>query len=108
MSHSAEKRGRGTLFDLKTCILLQNNKKLIGVPFGTFEIFRKNVAQCRKKSKGDPLFSAGCVGYVKKVKNERMDPLHSVSFGPLDGRGALGGFRIVSKKWTDQCEYCSL
>ena len=21
---------------------------------------------------------------------------------------ALGGFRIVSKKWTDQCEDCSL
>ena len=26
----------------------------------------------------------------------------------MAGLGALGGFRIVSKKWTDQCEDCSL
>ena len=50
----------------------------------------------------------GFVGYVKKVKNERGDPLHKVCLGPFDGLGALGGFRIVSKKWTDQCEDCRL
>ena len=39
---------------------------------GTLKNFRKKVAQCRKKSKrGDPLASAGFVGYVKKVKKER-------------------------------------
>ena len=31
-----------------------------------------------------------------------------MGLGPLDGLGALGGFRIVSKKWTDQCEDSSL
>ena len=31
---------------------------------------------CRKKiERGDPLESCGFVGYVKKVKNERGDPL---------------------------------
>ena len=32
----------------------------------------------------------------------------AVSLGPFAGLGALGGFRIVSKKWTDQCEDSSL
>ena len=40
--------------------------------------FSKKVAQCRKKIKrGDPLVSAGFVGYVKKVKKERRDPLET-------------------------------
>ena len=60
-----------------------------------------------KNQKGDPLVSAGFVGYLEKVKNERGDPLHWVCFVPA-GLGALGGFRIVPKKWTDQCEDCSL
>ena len=78
MSHSAEKRGRVTLFDLKTCILLQNNKKLIGGPFGTLKNFREKSRTVPKKNqKGDPLVSAGCVGYVKKIKNERRDPLET-------------------------------
>ena len=62
----------------------------------------------KKIERGDTLVPSGFVGYLEKVKNERGDPLHSVCFGPLDGMGALGGFRIVSKKWTDQCEDCSL
>ena len=38
--------------------------------------FEKKFAQCRKKiERGDPLESSGFVGYVKKVKNERGDPL---------------------------------
>ena len=73
------------------------------------KIFEKKVAQCRKKiGRGDSLVPSGFVGYLKNVKNERGDALHSVCLGPLDGLGALGGFRIVSKKWTDQCEDCSL
>ena len=40
-------------------------------PLGTLKNFRKKVAQCRKNQKGDPLASAGFVGYVKKVKTER-------------------------------------
>ena len=76
---------------------------------GTLKNFREKVAQCRKKIKrGDPLVSAGFVGYLEKVKNDRGDPLRSVCLGPFAGLGALGGFRIVSKKWTDQCEDCSL
>ena len=44
--------------------------------FETLKNFRKNFAQCRKKLKGGTLWSSGFVGYVKKVKNERGDPLH--------------------------------
>ena len=101
----------------------------------------------KKIKKGDPLVSAGFVGYVKKVKNERRDPLETEKISKkvaqcrkkiergdslvlsgfvgyleklktkggtlctkfaLAGLDALGGFRIVSKKWTDQCEDCSL
>ena len=77
-------------------------------PFGDKKISKK-VAQCRKKiERGDSLVPSGFVEYLEKVKIERGDPLHSVCFGPLDGLGALGGFRIVSKKWTDQFEDCSL
>ena len=31
----------------------------------------------KKIERGDPLVSAGFVGYVKKVKNERRDPLET-------------------------------
>ena len=31
----------------------------------------------KKIKRGDPLVSAGLVGYVKKVKNERRDPLET-------------------------------
>ena len=82
MSHSAEKCKRGTLLDLLTYILLQNFKKLEGDPLGTLKNFRKKVAQCPKKSKGGTLWTKFAL--------------------------AVGGFRIVSKKWTDQCEDCSL
>ena len=47
-----------------------------GDSFETLNIFEKKFAQCRKKiERGDPLESSGFVGYVKKVKNERGDPL---------------------------------
>ena len=72
MSHSAEKCKRGTLFDFQTCILLQNNKKLKGGPFGDIKKFSKKSRTVPKKIKrGTPLASAGFVGYIKKVKNER-------------------------------------
>ena len=68
--------------------------------------FRKKVAQCRKKiEKGDSLVPSSFVGYLEKVKNERGTLCTKFA---LAGLGALGGFRIVSKKWTDQCEDCSL
>ena len=56
---------------------MQNNKKLEG---GTLlrpeEIFRKEL-QRRKNPKRDSLDSSGFVGYVKKVKIERRDPLET-------------------------------
>ena len=51
MSQSAEKCKRGTLFDLQTYILLQNNKKLKG---GIKKIFEKKSHGAEKKSKGGP------------------------------------------------------
>ena len=63
---------------------------------------RKKVAQCQKKPKvGDSLDPSGFVGFLEKVKNERGTLWIKFAL-------ALGGFRIVSKKWTDQCEDCSL
>ena len=48
-----------------------------GDSFEKLKIFEKKFAQCRKKVErgGDLLESSGFVGYVKKVKNERGDPL---------------------------------
>ena len=47
-----------------------------GDPFETLKIFEKNSHSAEKKiERGDPLESSGFVGYVKKVKNERGDPL---------------------------------
>ena len=57
---------------------MQNNKKLKRGPFGTLEKFREKSRTVPKKIKrGDPLVSAGFVGYVKKVKNERRGPLET-------------------------------
>ena len=65
----------GTLFDFQTCILLQNNKKLKGGPFGDIKKFSKKSRTVPKKIKrGDPLASAGFVGYVKKVKKMKGGP----------------------------------
>ena len=75
-------------------------------PLRTLKNFRKKVAQCRKKiQRGDSLVPSGFVGYLEKVKNERGTLCTKFA---LAGLGALGGFRTVSKKWTDQCEDCSL
>ena len=54
-----------------------------------------------KNPKGDPLGTSGFVGFLDKVKNERGTLWTKFAL-------ALDGFRIVSKKWTDQCEDCSL
>ena len=65
---SAEKCKRGTLLDLLTYILLQNIKKLEEGPFGHIKKNSKQVAQRRKKTKGDPLGTSGFVGFLEKVK----------------------------------------
>ena len=70
----------GTLFDFQTCILLQNNKKLKGGPFGDIKKFSKKSRTVPKKIKrGNLLASAGFVGYVK-VKNERGTPWRQKNF----------------------------
>ena len=47
-----------------------------GDSFETLKIFEKKIRTVPKKiERGDPLESSGFVGYVKKVKNERGDPL---------------------------------
>ena len=57
---------------------MQNNKNSKGGPFGTLKKFSKKSRTVPKKIKrGDPSVSAGFVGYVKKVKNERRDPLET-------------------------------
>ena len=96
--HSAEKIKRGDpLVSAGFVGYVKKVKNERGDPLETKK-FRKKVAQCRKKLKrGDYLVPSGFVGYLEKVKNERGDPLHSVCLGPLDGLGALGGFRIVPK-----------
>ena len=71
----------GTLFDFQTCILLQNNKKLKGGPFGDIKNSRKKSHSAEKNQKGGTLASAGFVGYVKKVKNEEGDPLETKKIG---------------------------
>ena len=80
--------------------------------FGDKKNFEKKSHSAEKNEKkierGDSLVPSGFVGCLEKVKNERGDPLHQVCLGTFAGLGALGGFRIVSKKWTDQCEDCSL
>ena len=58
----------------------------------------------KKNEKGDHLVSFGFVGYVEKVKNEKGPFGLSLPWPDL----ALGGFRNVSKTWTDQCEGCGL
>ena len=71
----------GSLFDFQTCILLQNYKKLKGRSlWGHKKIFEKKSHSAEKNQKGDPLASAGFVGHVKKVKNERGDPLDRKKF----------------------------
>ena len=54
--------------------------------------FRKKVAPCRKKSKGDSLVPSGFVGYLEKVKNERGPFALSLPW-PLDRTWRLWWFQ---------------
>ena len=67
---------------------------------GTFWIINiHSVAKYQKTRRGDPLGTSDFVGFLEKVNFGLSLPWRDL---------ALGGFRIVSKKWTDQCEDCSL
>ena len=76
MSHSAKKCKRGTLWALLTYSVPKYQKTRKGDSFETLKNFRKKSHSAEKIERGDPLVSSGFVGYVKKVKNERGDPLH--------------------------------
>ena len=80
---------------------MRNFKQLEGGPFEDNKKFSKKNAQCRKNPKGDPLGTPSYVGFLAKIKNERRTIWTVFAL-------ALGGFRIVSEKWTDQCDDCSL
>ena len=107
-SHSAEKYQRwDPLVSTGFVGYVKKVKNEQGDPLETKKIEKKSHS-AEKNRTGDSFVPSSFVGYLQKVKNEKGDPLHSVCLGPLDELGALGGFRIVSKKWTDQCEDCSL
>ena len=75
MSLSAEKCKKGDplgFINIYSVAKYQKTRK--GDSFETLKNFRKQVAQCRKKS--NPLVSSGFVCYVEKVKNERGTLLH--------------------------------
>ena len=60
-----------------------------------------------KIERGDPLVSSGFVGYVKKVKNERGDPLTKFALAGL-GLSSLSSFISFCKKWYIRDEVCGL
>ena len=71
---------------------------------GTLKIYQKRSHSAEKNPKGDPLGTSGYVSFLEKVKKGRGPFGLSLSRPDL----ALGGFRNVSQKWTDQCQDCSL
>ena len=76
-----------------------------GTPWRQKKFRKKSRTVPKKIERGDSLVPSGFVGYLEKVKMK--GGTFCTKFA-LAGLGALGGFRIVSKQWTDQCEDCSL
>ena len=56
-------------------VLYLRLKKLKGEPFGDKKKFAKKSHSAEKSRKGDPSLSSGSVGYVKKSKKPKGDPL---------------------------------
>ena len=74
-----EKGGPFLIYKHAFCCRITKNSK--GGPFGDIKQFSKKRRTVPKKiTKGDPLVSAGFEGFVKKVKNERGDPLKTKIF----------------------------
>ena len=74
-SHSAEKCKRGDPSGFIKHSVAKYQKTQRGDPLGTLKNFRKKSHSAEKIQRGDPWGTSGFVGYVKKVKNERGDPL---------------------------------
>ena len=108
MSHNAEKCEKGDPFgfiNIHSVAKYQKNSK--GGPFGDikkYKIFEKKSHGAKRIQRGDHLGTPGFVDFLEKVKMKGGPFGLSLPWPDL----ALGGFRIVSKKWTDQCEDCSL
>ena len=104
-SHSAEKCRRGDPLGFIIHSVAKNEKTRRGDPFETLKIFSKKSRTVPKQiQRGHVRF---CRFILKKGKLKR-GTLWTKS--PLAGFGlrCSGSFRIVSKKWTDQCDDCSL
>ena len=70
------------------CKITKNSKG----HFETLKNFRKKSRTVPKKIKRvDPLVSAAFVGYVKKVKNERRDPLETEKCRTVPEKISKGG-----------------
>ena len=66
-----------------------------------YKNFRKKSHSVELIQREDPLGSSGFPGYLQKVKKMKGGPFAlSLPWPDL----ALGGFRNISKNWTDQCE----
>ena len=74
------KGGHFLIYKYTFCCKITKNSK--GGPFGDIKIFEKKVG-AEKIERGDLLVSAGSVGYVKKVKNERRDLLETKNFSKI-------------------------
>ena len=99
----------GTLLDLLTYIPLQNIKNLEGGPLGVIKnLSKKSRAVPKKIKKGDPLASAGFVGYGKNVKKEKADPLETKKISKksrtLPHKNSKGGTSLVSSGFLGYLE----
>ena len=106
--HSAKKCERGDPSGFITVhSVVKYQKTRTGDPLETKKIRKSRTVPKKIRRARDPLGTSGFVCFLEKVKNERGTLWGK--FASLPGPDlAIVGFRIVSKKWTDQCEDCSL
>ena len=75
------------LFQTSVCCKI-SKKNLKGDPLQK-KNSQKKVAQCRKRLKGDPIFSSGFVSYDKNGVIENGDPLHYLKCAPRSFAGPV-------------------
>ena len=104
------------IWSFSTFIQLQKVQKMKG-PFGDISKFWEKSLIVPKKIQRDPLGTPGFVGYVKKVKNERGDPLGTfknlrkksrtvpkkIQRDPLGTSGLVGFLEKVKMKGGTLC-----
>ena len=94
------KGGPFWIYEHTFCCEISKNSK--GGPFGDIKNFRKKSHSAIKRG---PFRHVRFCRFPERGK-ERGERKGGLSLPRPDL--ALGGFRIVSRKWTDQCEDCSL